>query len=80
MLKDMAEWKMMFGINTMFRYIVESREEGAVRELVSELRPFLDAGPLNVTYAVPAGLPDKNSLRYMEKMWRSSVDQGSLFK
>ena len=79
-LKDMTEWKMTFGMNVLFRHIVESRAEGAVRELVAELKPFLNAGPLNVTYSVPKGVPDKNQVSYMQNWWRSSMDEGCVVK
>ena len=79
-LKDVTEWNMMFGTKVLFRHIVESKSEAAVMEFVEELRPFLNAGPLNVTYAVPQGVPDKNQLRYMQIWWRSCMEEGCVVK
>ena len=79
-MKDMSEWKMTFGMNCLFRHICESREEKAVKELVSELKPILNSGDLKVTYGVPPGLPDKNQVRHMEIRWQNAMDQGCVVK
>ena len=78
--KPMKEWKMMWGMNIIFKHICETRDNKAIDEFITECRSFLPLGELKATYAVPKKLADKHQVHYQHWQYQKAMDQGCVVK